>query len=655
MLTGPEEAVKVLAERCHKRGTLLGAIRVAYDCPDVLPRSVVTKAFTEFAHAKDHNLCRHAGPVAEELSRPLLSKVLAPPPASTVSQKCVEAHQDCGRDFLCTANVKASASMGLSQMLQETAKLCTSKDSMLRALTVAAECPGAYHSAEAHVLRRSVEQTKNEDLCRSVSQLLPEVPGQLLTGKPLPSTCLAAHRRCGADAMCSAAVGRMVRSSASVQKMLDEALGLCEHKQAMLLAMEVSYECPGMLPPKEARESHHALAMVPQHQLCGKMKELTQVMGVLLSPMPSQSCRDAKRKCGSSTRCAKAQATAHGDEKAMMTEALAMCDDKDAMMLTLDVGEHCEQHSQVLHQARAALNSVAPAKLCDESKSFMERLGSNPFQLDATASMAATTAPIACTLAQNRCGASKRCSSAASEIDALSRRSAASNGQMLEILKLCGNRADFFAALDIAAECPGNSLQGQMRALQQSLRSAPESSLCFSAMTEARNAALASSPLAVPPVACVRAHSACSTDSECSEAVQKPAGSESFNLAEEVMNLCGKKHSFLRAMQVAVECPGPQAQDVFRSAASSLTNVPEDQLCDRAGALLLVQLRLHVEWRLRRKLQLQLMQRPSRLPLILLQSTSLQVLLWALLLALLKVLLSTRLGRIMVILRACRG
>jgi hypothetical protein len=94
MLAGPEEAVQALAQRCHHRGSLLGALRVAYDCPGQTPRAVITKAFQTFAEEKDHDLCQHVGAVAEELSRPLLPKLLAPVPASTLTLKCVRAHQD---------------------------------------------------------------------------------------------------------------------------------------------------------------------------------------------------------------------------------------------------------------------------------------------------------------------------------------------------------------------------------------------------------------------------------------------------------------------------------------------------------------------------------------------------------------------------------
>merc|ERR1719424_205789 len=228
-MAGPQQAMKVVADTCSHRGTLLGAVRVLHECPSSssLPPSVVTRAFKTFAAAKEHSLCHRAGHFVEQLSRPLLPRIFSPPPTSAVTLKCVRAHLACGRDFLCSANIKATASMGLSHVLQETAKLCTSKVSMLRALTVAVECPGAHHSAEAHLLRRNVARTSKPDLCRRTSQLLPEVPGHFMTGNPIPFKCLSAHRKCGADSACATAVGRMVSSSNNVKSMLDETLGLC--------------------------------------------------------------------------------------------------------------------------------------------------------------------------------------------------------------------------------------------------------------------------------------------------------------------------------------------------------------------------------------------------------------------------------------------
>lgn len=267
-----------------------------------------------------------------------------------------------------------------------------------------------------------------------------------------------------------------------------------------------------------------------------------------------------------------------------MSEALGMCDDRDSMMALLHAGEECEQYPQIPRQARAALLTIPPHKLCEESKAFMERLGPNPFKIDAKLSMSSELAPAACTAAQLRCGASQRCNRVASEIEASSARSAASNGQMLELLKVCGNRTDFFAVLDVAAECPGNSLQGKMRSLQQSLRNAPQSGLCNQALKEVRKVVLASAPMASPPLACIRAHRACSFDTGCSQTLHAQAAME--HLEDGIVKLCGNKHSFLLAMQVAVECPGPQPRNALRSSIASLANTLDADLCAQARPLL---------------------------------------------------------------------
>merc|ERR1719215_167612 len=123
-----------------------------------------------------------------------------------------------------------------------------------------------------------------------------------------------------------------------------------------------------------------------------------------------------------------------------------------------------------------------------------------------------------------------------------------------------------------------------MRSMQQALRKTPAQALCRQALKKVQNLVLKSVPLAIPPVSCVRAHRSCSLDTQCKQVIERPT--ESNGLTDGIIQICSNRHSFLLAMQVAVECPGPQPNGKLRSHLSSLAHVPEDEICDVAHQLL---------------------------------------------------------------------
>jgi hypothetical protein len=193
--------------------------------------------------------------------------------------------------------------------------------------------------------------------------------------------------------------------------------------------------------------------------------------------------------------------------------------------------------------------------------------------------MSKDVSPMACTMAQQHCGASHRCKPFARTKIA----HAPLQEQLEGVLRLCGNRGDFLAALDIAAECPGNQLQTQMRNFKQAVQNVPESSLCAQAVKEVRKTLSESVPFGLPPDNCIRAHNACSLDATCSGVVQKQSHPET--LMQDILHLCDNKLSFLRAMQVASACPGPQQQEL-QSKVAKLAALAPGAVCQEAHRII---------------------------------------------------------------------
>jgi hypothetical protein len=199
------------------------------------------------------------------------------------------------------------ADAGKEQVVDKLLDFCD-KPVFMRVLDVAAECPGPLAGSQ---VRQTLQGVPEKEVCVRAKEALtssPSTPQKSMNGalrgstaasnettgaapqrktslRPLSVACVAAHQRCGAGTPCAQAATAMSKPGLSVKAMLAEALKLCNDKNAALAVMEVAAECKGRLPEKEMRESHGALSLVPQPQLCGKMGELVDVLGMLLTPV----------------------------------------------------------------------------------------------------------------------------------------------------------------------------------------------------------------------------------------------------------------------------------------------------------------------------------------------------------------------------------
>lgn len=596
----PETFVSQVLQNCQGRAALLGALDVVGQCPGRLSGSAVRHAREDLLKFED--FCAHIKEIEQSLTSRLLPNLLTPAPFELTPKACVEAREQCSKDKQCDAVVSAQAGMTSDRMIMEAAELCEHKETMLRAVSVVADCPGALPGASARMaaesLRKDLSGIPGKSICtetrRLVSSSRHPVKVQNVTGEVLSLKCIKAHQRCGAEPKCGPAVDLMVKQSSSKERMLAEALKVCSSRSAMLLALEVSYECPGMLPAKEARESHDALALVPDGQLCTKMQELTSVLSVLLSPATSLDCKSAREECRGSAECGATwkRLEQHGDGPPSMTmqEIIKLCHDKHAMLTALRMVMECEDHfpRDVLRDTYNALEPVQSHELCSETQLLLGRLGPQALKT-LTLSMSSAVVPMSCASAHQKCGASLRCGPAVIAMETKSGMSPSE--QAVEMLKLCDNKEDFFAVLGVAAACPSNPLSQEMDGLRQLLISVPESQLCVEAVKYASDTLLPLAPPAVPPAACVQAHQTCSQDASCAAAVEELGrlsreSDRPGHILESLIPLCGTRKTFLNIVQVAVECPGPQPQEMLRNAMAVFNNTSDEDLCSRATSIL---------------------------------------------------------------------
>jgi len=394
-----------------------------------------------------------------------------------------------------------------------------------------------------------------------------------------------------------------IRMSMSISDMLSEALAICHDKTAMLLLLEVSAECPGLLPQREMRQSHDAAAMVSPAQLCGKMGQLVEVLDVMLAASPSLDCAMARKECDESIHCKTALQMSKkrgGSAHTAVAEALRLCDDKDAMLLTLRVAVECQQSlpgrddmtlggtlvldsSVVLGSTYAALEPLDPAELCDQARILEEQLLPRLSSEALPPTMA--EAPWTCSKALTACHANTRCIVLTSSLQPrnVTGPAAVSHG-VLEVLQLCTSMQEMQLVLAVESACPGQLPEGFTQNLRHLVDSTPGNALCGAALKFMRTNGASFLPSEPLPQACVEAQQDCGANKACKLAARTDATQEA--LLRSALHLChdgNEKQAMLLILRVATECPGPLPQVRLRDLGVALAKVPDAELCTNAA------------------------------------------------------------------------
>lgn len=414
-----------------------------------------------------------------------------------VSKECVIAQHECSANAACKEVVtKLAAVEAIPELITETFRLCDQKSSLFAVLRVSAECPGRLPMSALKDARSELEGVQDMELCARTTQVKQDFIKQVLPHvlqsitdedikekhtaslKALPKKCVAAHQMCGSKPRCGPAIEAMERQRNSTDAMLAEAEKLCDDKQAMLFAFDVSSECGGLLPEREARMCREVTADEPEEKLCLQMDKMTAVLNVLMEPEIDADCEAALRECTADDRCKGARESAAavgGDPEAMISETLKLCDDKDALLTSLRTTAECRERLPEwdVRRAYAHLEPVSNQDLCKET----EKVG---VQLRAKVASITNQVPPACAQAHRSCGASARCR--ATRVAAASLGGSSAKDALEEALGLCDDQGAMLAALGVAAECPAGLSQKPMRSLRQALSDVPQAELCMEAL-----------------------------------------------------------------------------------------------------------------------------------------------------------------------------
>jgi len=415
---------------------------------------------------------------------------------TNVSDACIASLVICNADPECAKTAeRISSAASLAGVVEETFQACNHKVSLFMSLRVSSECPSRLPAAAIQGARVELQHLPEAELCANVPRIKQDVVKYMLptvvssisdsnladastSHVALPAACVAAQQRCGSSARCHAGVEAMAQQHGSIDGMLAETEKLCDDKQSMLWALDVSAECGGLLPRRESRQSREAAANEPQSTLCPQMQRLTTVMSILLRPVPDPDCEAARQECDGDHRCKAAQdeaAAAGGSSLAVLDETLKLRNHRDSFMTSLRTTVECHENmpEKDIRQAYAHLDSVGEVAFSEEARKVGEELRAKIAPLIATV-------PVPCAQAHRRCGANERCRQ--SKVAAASLGGASAAEAVEEALGLCDDQTAMIAALDVAAECPVGISQTPMRFLRGALGNTSALALCTEAL-----------------------------------------------------------------------------------------------------------------------------------------------------------------------------
>jgi len=273
--------------------------------------------------------------------------------------------------------------------MMEVMKLCDSKEGILRALGVGAQCPGTPLNRKAmqlaHAALRDVPGT---EVCLEVEKRARRLKPIGLDNMPIAATvpssrCLSSHQRCSGDERCRPAVQAAAlwsNSGSGATGAMVEMLKLCDSK-ALFSAVDVVAECPG--PSRmHFRELRTALAHSSAGKSCVTVQRQANRIAEDLVPERALalplSCVVAQQECGSDGWCQPAvqAASNSGAADELIISALDLCSSRAAMLRVLAVVAECPGPMAKL-DARGALETLKrlpKESLCATAAELKEQL-----------------------------------------------------------------------------------------------------------------------------------------------------------------------------------------------------------------------------------------------------------------------------------------
>lgn len=401
-------------------------------------------------------------------------------------------------------------------------------------------------------------------------------------------SCMEAQALCASDADCKVAAER-VSLAVTLPDVITETFARCNKKESLLRLLSVSSACSGKLSAASLQSVREELEVVPQAEFCRRVPLIKQEIArhLLPSAQPSQPrktgaavlrCVAAQQLCGAEAKCdgaVEAMGRKQGSNDGMLAELQGACQDKQALMLALNVSAECQGFLPE-STTRHAMDMVAnepQEKICEQ----MEKV--------TAVSLALSAAPADdedCKVAREECSSLQRCQTA--QVAFVSESASA---VMDEALKVCSDKDAFLASLRVAAECRESSLVHDLRSAFAQLEPV-EVNFCREARVVAAQLRAETSAAAATavPAACAQAHRQCGASVRClstalaREALVGEAQTLGVEAVGEALALCDDRGAMLAAVGLAAECPAPRTSR--RTLRERLGNASDADLCVEA-------------------------------------------------------------------------
>lgn len=370
--------------QCSRKDTLLRLLRVSSECSGKLSAATLKIVREEVQDIPQVELCQRVPLIKQEVARHFLPRVQIVQPRRNEAEvsRCAAAHQLCGVDVTCDTVVGAMDELHGSDkdMLAELRGACGDKQALMLALNVSAECRGFLPELETRQVLDLVVNEPQETVCQQMEQATPAraiVP----TTRAEDNDCKVARQECSALERCKAADASSTASSESA--VMDEALRLCSDRDSSLAFLRVSAECHDG-PAWRLRGAFAQLEPVEAH-FCREARAVAGSMHAkeTHARVVPATCGRAQRRCGAHSLC---RSTALARESLALAEteievealgeALALCDDRGALLATFDLAAECFGGPRASRRAlRERLANVSHSELCVEALKVAPLLG----------------------------------------------------------------------------------------------------------------------------------------------------------------------------------------------------------------------------------------------------------------------------------------
>jgi len=303
-----QEALKL----CDVKGSLLMAFHVSAECPGLLPQNEAQKCRDAVFNEEPEVLCSKMKQLTFVLGE-LLDMEKPPSKKAFLAQarldashietsqtvgtrhseprdRCEQARVQCNSTNACAQRV-SSFGRGSVEALAASLQLCSDgTPAMLAALDMEAECSPSPKAAAAIASTLRKQPSTDASACKVAWRALANLQGADFYGaSPESEQCAVAQMKCASDSRCSQAAmslssqSLIAGSSSAIHggDAVTAAAGifeLCEHKEVMVMAIDVASSCSGPLQAVEMEALKDAANALQAEDVCMQIADASNAL-----------------------------------------------------------------------------------------------------------------------------------------------------------------------------------------------------------------------------------------------------------------------------------------------------------------------------------------------------------------------------------------